>query len=464
MMGLRPLHRATILLAVALGSLPAAAVAEEPILVLATDRLAALDRSEAAFGRDVHVEVLRLPAARMDDALGVLGPEPVFFCPVASEDVAEFEAAIADAQTQLDELNVGAARGTLAGLEIALTCLNVAPENELLWRLHFLHALLASVENDPGAANDAMRRALVARPGEPYDPSYPPELGDRYRTLQEAVLAAEHANLHIQSSPGWTLWVDGRRSTSEAVPLVPGRHLIQLRTSAGLRGFFLDVNPADEVLIAPPNNLAGLAQALSRDDRAALGAQLIARLGRPAETQLWFDDGNKTVRLSGRASRSGGAPAAFTAHRRLKLALGGGYLRTGDWSYGSIALDVSLGLAGPLRLALYARPSIGEPGRYTSGTGDPVRPVLTPFGLAVEVELSLPVRPRFGIGLQLGANPDGTDVASTFLVGVHGRVGLDIPLGDIMAIRVQGELGNMETFFTASALAQLVVGLVPQAR
>ena len=125
---------------------------------------------------------------------------------------------------------------------------------------------------------------------------------------------------------------------------------------------------------------------------------------------------------------------------------------------------MSVGLIGPLRVAVFARPSVGEPGRYRSGDGDPVRPILTPFGVALELELNAPVRPRFGVGLQLAANPDGTDAASTFLAGVHGRVGVDIPLGDVMALRVQGEIGNMEAFFAASGVVQAVIGLAPQAR
>jgi hypothetical protein len=181
-------------------------------------------------------------------------------------------------------------------------------------------------------------------------------------------------------------------------------------------------------------------------------------------TSLWFDDGDRLVPLSHAPRANAGSAAAFTAHRRLKIGLGGGYLRTGDWSYGSIAADVSVGIVGPLRIAVWARPSIGEPGRYLSGSGDPVRPILTPFGVAAEVELNLPVRPRFGVGVQLAGNPDGTDPASAFLVGVHGRVGADIPLGDVLALRLQAELGNMEAFFSVSGLAQLVVGLVPQTR
>lgn len=453
-----------------LGLLPVAALAATtaaPTLVLATDRLSAQDRAAASFGPDTDLTVERLPEARLDEDLGLLGPVAVRFCPVASESPYTVYATAESAQELLDDLNIEAARSRMAGLEQTLSCLAEPPDNERLWQMHFLSALIEAFDGNLATAEISLRRALVLRPGERYDPAYPPDLGERYVQLQAELLAASSAVAHVATTPAWNLWIDGQPVVSGSVSLVPGRHLMQLKTGSGMRGWFVDLKPGDSVVVGPPDRLAARLAELGRDERAGLAAQLLSRLGRRPDTDLWFDDGDRTVRLSAGGGAASAVSGVFAPRRRLELAIGGGYLRASDWNYGSIAADVSVGVVGPLRIAAFARPSIGEPGRWPSDApadAAVVRPILTPFGLLAEVEFGLPVRPRLGVGLQLAANPDGTAPAADFLTGVHGRVGVDLPLNDAVAVRIQGELGNLGRFFAASGVVEAVISLLPQKR
>ncbi len=136
------------------------------------------------------------------------------------------------------------------------------------------------------------------------------------------------------------------------------------------------------------------------------------------------------------------------------------------FTYFSIPVDLSVRLVGPLRLLAYARIGLGD--RYKKMDDAPARyqederSLLPIFGLGAVVRIKAPVLPRFGALLQLAPNPEGgedsdddtspDDYGGTFLVGVAGLVGVDIPLGtEHFLFRPQVEVGVLGTMFAFRA-------------
>jgi hypothetical protein len=153
------------------------------------------------------------------------------------------------------------------------------------------------------------------------------------------------------------------------------------------------------------------------------------------------------------------AAASAKRGQRLSIGLGGGYQRTAAFDYGLVALDLSVGIVGPLRVDAGLRLGISGPPVNGYGEPDPSRrSVLAAVVLGPVVVFDLPVRPRLGALFQLAPNPAGSVGPST-LVGAAGLAGVEIPFGrSPLAFRTSVELGVLGPLFTVRASGQLVVG------
>lgn len=166
---------------------------------------------------------------------------------------------------------------------------------------------------------------------------------------------------------------------------------------------------------------------------------------------------------AGEVSLARDAPALRLARQqaavpRLAVALGGGYQRLGPWSYAGAALDVSVGIVGPLRVEGGARP-FWSLSKWVDGAYLPTGVYMLPaFHIGAMAQLDGAVRPRFGGSFQIAHNGAGIGGPAAF-VGALGRVGVDIPVATSpVALRVEAEAGNMHTWFLARLTGGFVIG------
>ncbi len=150
----------------------------------------------------------------------------------------------------------------------------------------------------------------------------------------------------------------------------------------------------------------------------------------------------------------------------VTVGLQGGWGRLGTdegWNYGTVQLDASLRLRGPLSLAVSLGLGVSEPN--TNGRGDPLltvdgRPeysVLTVIGVGPVLRFSGPVLPEVGVAFRIAPDPAGTAELPVLLgAALHG--GLSIPLGESpLALRFGGDVGFLLQRPTLAAHGGLVV-------
>jgi len=163
-------------------------------------------------------------------------------------------------------------------------------------------------------------------------------------------------------------------------------------------------------------------------------------------------------KTSGRAQAAAGEKSAAKSGaallptpgwgRRLHIGVGLGYQRTADWNYLVVGADVSVRIVGPLGVMVLARPGFSE-------LVTPQPSMLFAFGVGPVVRIPGKVEPMFGAALQLAPNPGGGAGAS-FLVGVAGIGGVEVPLGSSpLALRVAAEVGVLSQFFCLRILGGL---------
>ena len=420
---------------------------EVPLLtVVAADPEAAEGKVRALLG-DQPFELRSLPDDLDVAGLWLLGASPVGLCPTPSLTAADVAEALTDAQRRIDEVEVEEGQARLTALRNRLGCLDSPADPEALWSLHFLEAVTAHFATGSEAASPALRRALAVRPGAAFDESYPPELRDAYLAAQQDVMAAGWARvLPLGELGGEAVLVDGAEVPASGLELIPGEHLLQLRSAEGvLRGGSLTLGGGALLVVGSPQGLSRGLAALSREQQADLGAWLAARLQLTEGSRVWIADAGKDVVALGEGTGlvrpAGPATSSGSEAPLVQVALGGGFQGIGHWNYGAIAIDASVRLVGPLRLQVSVRPSIGSPSDLLPGEV----PVVVPFGLGPQLRLPGKVHLRVGGMLQLVVDSNETaDGAPRLLAGVVGTIGADIPLkGSPLALRPSFEGGAL---------------------
>jgi hypothetical protein len=417
-----------------------------PVVVVAADPEAVEGKVRGLLGEHPY-ELRGLPDELEVAGLWLLGASPSGLCPTPSLTADEVATALADAQRHIDEVEVEEGQARLSALRNRLGCLDSPADPEALWSLHFLEAVTAHFVSGPEAAGPALHRALAVRPGAAFDESYPPDLRDAYLAAQREVMAAGWAKVLPLGELGErTVLVDGTEVPASGLELMPGEHLLQLRSAEGLlRGGSLVLGGGEMLVVGAPKKLSRDLAALTTQQQADLVAWLTARLELAEGSRVWIADSGRDVAALGEGTglvRPAG-PATSAAQRGplLQVALGGGFQSIGHWIYGAIAIDASIRLAGPLRLQVFVRPAIGSPSDLAPGEV----PVVVPFGLGPQLRLPGKVHLRLGGLFQLvvdsNESPDGS---TRVLVGGLGTIGVDIPLkGSPLALRPSFEGGVM---------------------
>ena len=205
-----------------------------------------------------------------------------------------------------------------------------------------------------------------------------------------------------------------------------------------------------------------LLQCVQQDERAAedfaafLADQTAAKrfptLVREAERRQLI----LSRRLAGPADEPWTVPA-------VTLGVGGGYQLTAAASaphhFGTISVDLSIRLVGPLRLHVFGRPSFSGPLAYPSGVQkEPATyAALIVFGLGPGFRWEGPVRPGFAVLAQF-APTNNTDLDAPVLAGAAANGSVDIGFGRLpLALRLHAEVGFIGSWFLLRGGAQAVV-------
>ncbi len=406
--------------------------------------------------KDEAPPVQPLPEANRLAGAWILGAAPESLCPTPSVPAEEVTATLTRAQELLDELEVEQGFNKLMGIRPQLGCLVDPVDTDSLYALHFLEAVAATYSNAKPEAAASLRRALAIRPGQAFDESYPPEMREAYLAEQQQILQAGRA--HVVAGAADLAWLDGVPLAPGTTPTSPGEHLLQVRGGDGqLRGGLIRLAPGGIAAVGQDGGLMALIDGLDASRRAELGAAL-------GEGEVWVADGERIVALVGTVPGGGGgglAGGGDGAAPLLLIAAGGGWQLAGRGAghhYGALAIDVGVRLTGPLRLDVHLRPSLGAPVTYADGSS--WAPLLFAFGAGPVILLDGPVRPRFGVALQVAVDrAPGADAVRP-LLGVFGTAGLDIPLGaSPVALRPSFEGGFLGRNATVRGLVQVAVGV-----
>jgi hypothetical protein len=164
-------------------------------------------------------------------------------------------------------------------------------------------------------------------------------------------------------------------------------------------------------------------------------------------------------------SKATKAAASVRRASRFQFAVGGGYQRTFSWNQLGFAADLSVGVAGPLRIEVGVRPVLAV--LSDDGDGDDETTtvyVMTSIGIGPALQFEAPVRPRVGVYFQVAPNPTragpGEDAAPAALIGAAGQFGVDIPFGEApLAFRPFVEGGILGPMPFIRGMGVLVVSL-----
>ena len=423
-----------LLALVTVASTPALADDEpdpDKLLLVALTTSAGEDAGRALLPAGGAWQVVEIPASQMASGAWVLGAELLDSCPTPSLTGEEVSGALDQVRAHIDAVELEEGRALLAGLRPRLGCLDGPADPTSLWTLHFLEAVASFFDADPDGALEALERALAVRPGQGYDASYPPELRTMYLEAQDRVRAPGWAMVHV--ADGTEVLIDGSRVAASGQSIIAGVHLLQVRGGDGiLRGGRLRVAAGKQIGIAPVATIGRVVGGLPQAAQQEIAGWIWRALAEGDGHRAWLVDdlggvvalGEKaparTVTVSGR-SRAG--------HPSVELALGGGYQRLGGWDYLALDLDLTVRLAGPLRLAIFVAPAIGE-ARAEPKDGPTHVPVLPLFGVGAVVRIPGPIRPLLGVAFQLAPDVNQAEDGPRVLAGVAGLAALQIPLGE----------------------------------
>ncbi len=425
----------SIALALLLPIIPTSAAAAEPdVLLVAPSSDVGEEAARSLLRDEAARQVVEFPADRVLSDAWVLGAELLDSCPIPSVTAEEVTTTLEQVRDHIDNFEIEQGRALLTGLRPRLGCLESPADTSNLWTLYFLEAVAAFYEEDLEGAPAALERALAVRPGQAFDESYPPALRDLYNEAQARVREPGWATLLAPTDEGAVTLVDGAVVPAAGLTLIGGIHLLQVRGADGvLRGGRLQVQGGDTVVVSPPPSLSALISPLPASEQEQLAAWLWASVAGGGEGDAWLvDDDARVTALGGKAPEQ-----AVTATGRsragqpsVQLAVGAGYQRLGRWDYLALDVDVTIRLVGPLRLGVFALPSVGQTRTSLLDETERHTPVLPMFGVGAVVRVPGPVQPVFGAYFQAGpdANQAG-DEAFRLLAGVAGLAGVQIPLG-----------------------------------
>lgn len=375
---------------------------------------------------------------------------------------------------------------TLDMLRTLLPCADAVQPRGLLARAAFLRGALLFDEGKEDEARRNMADAAVV------DWEYTGERGFPAAHLDLLVQARQglsEGRLYFWPGPAArAVFIDGEpveRAGSEGVALGVGLHLLQVETADGLQGAWLETRSTEAVLVQPGSG-RGIWRDLGRSPGGQRAMSLLLRHefgsrdgavhtlqyrggrrsvtwsvdGSPPET--WaegtaVDEGRKRKRGSTGVAAGATADKAPTAEprdwgRRVHLGVSAGYQYAQPHSYALLAVDLSVRLVGPLELGLLLRPSYGGQVAVQELAGEPAvsRPVFfAPVGVSLGVRKAGAISPFVGVAGQFAWNRDGYS-APEFFGGVVAAGGVDLaPKDGVVAVRVQGEVGVLNTYFNA---------------
>jgi len=216
-----------------------------------------------------------------------------------------------------------------------------------------------------------------------------------------------------------------------------------------------------------------LGQCIGQDDRAYVDLLGFTRdQSNEALFSALMDDARRRLRVL-RLQGVGSAVGRVLRPRRagpplLQVGVGGSYQLALDppapFHYGTIGIDVSVRIVGPLRVMAFARPSISGVNLTVEGSlpleERRSRSVIVPFGVGPHLRLGSPqkVSPSVAVLGHFAVNSDVDGVR--FLPGVALHAGIDLPFGQTpIALRPFVEIGNLARLFVLRGGATVVVSI-----
>ena len=408
----------------------------------------------------------------------LLGIEPDRICAQTSVPGSQVSEALGRARDLIDELAVEDAESLLTDVRLTLACMEEVLDPSELWRLYFLEGVAAFYRLGLPAARPSLARALAVLPGQYYDDTYPPDLGELYREIQKGALEGDRASVVAGTDGGpeiGAVFVNGFPVAGPGLALAPGEHVLQVRLASGaLAGAVVRLSEDDVVAVGLPDDIPEAARRLERSQQMML-AEWIRKWALVAVERVWIDDGaGGVVRLgetdADRVEIARPEPVIerkgmqLTSAQRdpvLLVHAGGGYQLVGRGNYGGAAADLSVRLKGPLRLALGARAMVSQPVIHPVTDENLGVMFLVPVQLGVQLRFSTPFVQVFGLGAQVGPNPGGSE-GGVVLPGVVGQLGAEFPLGaSRLLVRPLLEVGNLGKYFTLRALVSVGLAIGP---
>lgn len=386
--------------------------------------------------------------------------------------------AIRDAVLSFD---LARAEQEIAAVRSVLPCAKALVGPDQLATLWFYAGAARLDQGDEAGGRKAMALALAASPNFEGPKGFPKTHVDLLTSVRTAGAPAASPFFVWTGRTAAEVFIDGvaapQASTAGRV-LPAGPHLVQLRWEDHQVGLWVTTTGATGALVEPASG-----RAIWADGGRSPGGELAMRLlladefqgregdvhivqfrrGRPAGATWSAAGGARVVWDEQPAGREGRPvpsatstpPASTTARpitknaektkeRRLRLAVGGGWMYAEPFHYAAIAADLSVRPIGPLVVSVFVRSGYGGDFDYPVAAGeDPVGgPVFfTPVGVAAGVQRPGDIAPFVQGAFQFAYNRDGLS-AGVRLFGALVQGGIDLsPKDSPFLARIGAEVG-----------------------
>ena len=399
-----------------------------PVLVVASTSAEGEAAVRSLVGGGQNHVVATVPTAQTLGSSWLFGAEVLDSCPTATLAPEEVADHLARARDHIDMVELEVARGLLNGLVPRLGCLGAPADPEDLWKLGFLEAV--ALHFGPVAAPELVRaalaRAIAARPGQAYDESFPPELRELYLEVQQEALGRGWTTAHAAGR----VFIDGALVPDSGLQILPGTHLVQVvGPDELLRGGSIRVDD-DAVLVGRAEDMAAVARGLSPESQRGLGRWLWERLTEGEGERAWIVAPGPDVVALGESAPTGVTTItgrAWAGQPSVQISVGAGYQRLDRWNYLATEARLSVRVVGPLRVAAWVLPAIGEVRTDPLDGRDHV-PVLPSVAIGALLRFAGPVQPVVGAAFHLAPDANRSPDLPV-LPGALGVVGVQLPLG-----------------------------------